>query len=143
VNAYVLHMYRCMDIITQSADFVNSSQNVLHVQCKDLTNFFSLPTASSVTFAKYFSLFQNMHAGARAELIRICSSSFSQEYELVFGQPEPVVIGKPSAHKKKKKDVINTIQNLGGVFKKPKGVSPTVWNEQYTEVTMRVVYVQV
>ena len=49
-------------------------------QHNDLMNYFSIPM-NQHTFAKFVSVYLNMHPSVRETLIRTCGSTLEQEYE--------------------------------------------------------------
>ena len=99
----------------------------LGVQYTDLMKFFSIPMNPN-TFAKYVSVYLNMHPSVRDELIRVCGSTIEVEYERIHGKPEPPQ-GKLLAVKAKAREVLTTINLIHPlVFKKEKSVTLTAFN---------------
>ena len=99
----------------------------LGVQYTDLMKFFSIPMNPN-TFAKYVSVYLNMHPSVRDELIRVCGSTIEVEYARIHGKPEPPQ-GKLLAVKAKAREVLTTINLIHPlVFKKEKSVTLTAFN---------------
>jgi hypothetical protein len=61
----------------------------LGIQHNDLMSYFSIPM-NQHTFAKFVSVYLNMHPSVRETLIRTCGSTLEQEYEKIHGKPEPL-----------------------------------------------------
>lgn len=75
-----------MTIIKSSQSFETDQKNT--VQAKDICKFFAIPN-SNVTFAKYFSVYSNMHPEARKELIRIWATTIGLEHKRLLGKVDP------------------------------------------------------
>ena len=105
-----------MTIIKSSQSFETDQKNT--VQSKDICKFFAIPN-SNVTFAKYFSVYSNMHPEARKELIRICATTIGLEHKRLLGKVDPTETEgvKISTTKIKSRNCITTIFCLyPGVF---------------------------